>query len=142
MRKLHIPLLMLAFAIGAFVSGRAANAMHTIPLENAKTVCSHHGGMTPGTGGATGSGCFWCGTKVCQWIGCDIQGRCSQQAIPAKVPPKGVRPVFGAPIVNGKPIQALPSTGSNPTNPTNAAPINSVKPDQPLPRGGGGGKLK
>jgi hypothetical protein len=140
MRKLHIPLLMLAFAIGAFVSGRAANAMTDITKQSATTVCSHHGGMTPGTNGATGSGCYWCGHKVCTYIGCDIKGGCSTNIWPAKVPPKGVRPVFGAPIINGKPVQALPSTGSNPTN---AAPINSVKPDQPLPRGGGGGgKLK
>jgi hypothetical protein len=50
--------------------------------------------------------------------------------------------VRGGAVKTGKPVQALPSKGSNPTNPTNAAPINSVKPDQPLPRGGGGGKLK
>ncbi len=134
MRKLHIPLLILAITV-PMVSGNSSwaanknntstdsNGCHQPGSVNCVEWCENHN-KTDKSVGICQTNCanYWCNPN-------------NPNPSTAGSPDKG-KGTTAIPVNTGKPVEAPPPKGSNPTN---AEPINSVKPDQPLPHGGGGG---
>jgi hypothetical protein len=85
-------------------SASVASAYYSNP-QNALKLCANHGASThPNTSG--GWSCFWCGVRTCQLVICDNKGGCDRVPLPAHTPPPSNGVV--APIVNGRPVEALP----------------------------------
>ena len=126
MRKLKIPLLILAVAIlTAFGCLSEAAAEHTVPINPG-------GVLQRKCGSAPYEGCVWCSYTTCYFVQkCDDK-QCTYTTEPvgiAKGNPK--TPVGTSPVINGKPVQAPPPPKGS--NPTNATPIVTGKPVQAPP---------
>jgi len=145
MRKLHVPLLILAITV-SLVSGSPAFATDgrtavgkCIDTSGCRYHCDANGACTIQINGHT----IWCSTPDSQCVTVSKRNPIKGTGIAAPIkpgkpvqaaPPKGGtrrgHPVKTAPITSGKPVQASPGTGTTPTDPTH--PI--------LERGGPSGK--
>jgi hypothetical protein len=131
MTKLHIPFLILAFALPLAIIDQAGAAINNGGGPGAKAGCgTAYAACTDwcNAHNKTNNSFSKCIAQCGRYYGCT--------GVSAAKKPGGTG---AAPIINGKPVEAPPPPKGS--NPTNAAPVTNGKPTQASPSGGGG-KLK